>query len=88
MKTTIEIDVRLLSLAKRVAAREGTTLRALVEAGLRQELRKRKTPANAFRLRRATFKGNGLQSAARGLSWDQLRALAYFDQSSRSSGAG
>ena len=35
MKTTVEISDSLAEEAKRVAARERTTLRALIEAGLR-----------------------------------------------------
>lgn len=76
MKTTIELADALLKDAKRVAAREGTTLRELIENGLRQELAARKRPAE-FRLRKASVKGKGLQKEARGLSWDQMRELAY-----------
>lgn len=76
MKTTIEISDILLKEAKKIAAREGTTLRTLVEQGLRHELKQR-AGSKSFRLRKATFKGKGLQSGAKGLSWDQLRELAY-----------
>ena len=76
MKTTIEIADTLLKDAKRVATRDGVTLRTLVESGLRQELDQRKRPTT-FRLRRAAFKGKGMQAGARGLSWDRLRELAY-----------
>jgi len=38
MKTTLEIDDRLLERAKRRAATEGTTLRAVVEDALRARL--------------------------------------------------
>jgi len=76
MKTTIEISEQLLREAKRTAARDGTTLRTLVEQGLRHELSARRGPAS-FRLRKASFKGKGLQPGAVGLSWDQIRDLAY-----------
>jgi hypothetical protein len=76
IKTTIEIADPLLKEAKRLAAREGVTLRTLVEKGLRHELERRARPVE-FRLRRATFKGKGLNPAAQGLSWDELRELAY-----------
>jgi hypothetical protein len=76
MKTTIVIADALLKDAKRVAAREGTTLRVLIENGLRQELAARKRPTE-FRLRKATVQGRGLQKEAKGLSWDQMRELAY-----------
>lgn len=38
MKTTIEIDDRLLERAKRHAAAQGTTLRAVIEEALRARL--------------------------------------------------
>ena len=71
------ITTPLLRDAKELAAREGTTLRTLVESGLRSELQRRKAPAGKFRLRRASYKWNGLQPEARGLTREQLRALAY-----------
>jgi hypothetical protein len=76
MKTTVEIPESLLEEAKRLAAREGTTLRALIEEGLRRILAERKR-TGAFRLRKATFKGDGLQPAVAGSSWDRLREMAY-----------
>ena len=76
MKTTIDIADPLLDKARRVAAREGTTVKALVEAGLRRVIND-KEQRRAFRLRRATFKGQGLQPGAEEMSWDRLREMAY-----------
>jgi Arc/MetJ family transcription regulator len=59
MKTTIELGDSLLAEAKRVTAEENTTLRALVEAGLREVLGKHRKRAAPFRLWRVTAKGNG-----------------------------
>jgi Arc/MetJ family transcription regulator len=81
MKTTIEISDTLLRDAKRIAGRDGVTLRTLVESGLRQELEQRRR-GREFRMRRASFKGKGLQPGARPLSWDQLRDLAYSGRGS------
>jgi Arc/MetJ family transcription regulator len=50
MRTTIDIHDELLRLAKRRAADEGTTLRAVVEAALRTHLGLR-TSASRYRLR-------------------------------------
>lgn len=44
MKTTIEITDDLLTRAKRIAQRDGTTLRELVEDGLRRTLQEREQP--------------------------------------------
>ncbi|MEO7404551.1 MAG: type II toxin-antitoxin system VapB family antitoxin [Burkholderiales bacterium] len=79
MKTTIEIADALLTEAKRIAHREGTTVKALVEQGLRRELSEHRRRVG-FRLRRATVKGNGLQPGASGRSWSDLRDLAYEDR--------
>lgn len=76
MKTTVVISDSLLREAKRVAAREGTTVRSLIEQGLRHAVDRRKR-ARRFRLRKASFKGKGLSAEARRLGWDRLRDLAY-----------
>lgn len=76
MKTTIEISDSLFNEAKKVAARDGTTVKTLVEHGLRHVISQRKRP-HAFKLRKATFKGGGIQPSARALNWDQLRELTY-----------
>jgi hypothetical protein len=76
MKTTLDISDPLFKQAKATARREGTTVRALVERGLRLALGEKRTPAE-FHLRDASVRGKGLQSEAARLSWDQLRALTY-----------
>lgn len=76
MKTTVEIPDSLLDEARRVASREGRTVRALVEEGLRRVLAERKR-TRVFRLRKATFKGKGLQPHVAGASWEQIRDTAY-----------
>jgi hypothetical protein len=62
MKTTIVISDSVLQSAKAVAVDEGTTLRALIEEGLRLVLSKRSTRSTPFRLRDASSKGKGLQA--------------------------
>jgi hypothetical protein len=76
LKTTIEISDSLLDQARRVAASEGTTLRALVDQGLRQVLASKRR-GTAFKLRKASVKGRGLQPALQGADWERLRELAY-----------
>ena len=78
MKTTLELSAPLLEEAKAMAAREKTTLRALVEEGLRAVL-ERKRSSKRFRLRDGSFKGGrGLHPdfAARA-GWTKLREAAY-----------
>ena len=76
MKTTIEISDTLLEAARKVSRREKTSVRSLVEEGLRKVIAEREGSRN-FRLRKATFKGNGLQSQVTGAAWDQIRGLIY-----------
>lgn len=77
MKTTIEISDALFSEARLLAATEGTTLRQLVEVGLRYALGQHKRQIEPFKLRDATFGGNGLAQELAGASWEQLRDVAY-----------
>jgi len=76
MKTTIEISDSLLEEARKLAAREGTTVRSLVEQGLRQVVAERKR-RDAFKLRKASFKGHGLQAQFAGATWEQIREALY-----------
>jgi hypothetical protein len=76
MKTTIDIADALLDQARAAADEDGTTLRALVEEALRQVLaqRSRRKP---FVLRRASFKGRGLQPEWQGRDGDAIRRASY-----------
>ena len=51
MKTTIDIADELIKRAKLIQKREETTLRALVEEGLRYILEKRSKPAKKYKYR-------------------------------------
>lgn len=74
MKTTIEIADALLREAQKVASREKTTLRALVEEGLRKALDERRKRRRPFKLKLVTVRGTGLVP---GVSADLPRTLAY-----------
>jgi hypothetical protein len=76
MKTTIQISDPLLEAARQVAVQEKTTVRALVEEGLRKVIEERKQ-GRGFKLRRATFKGQGLQPEVAGATWERLREMIY-----------
>ncbi len=76
MKTTVDIPDSILEEARKLAAREGSTVRALVEQGLRRLISERKR-TGVFRLRKATFKGEGLQPGVAGASWERIRDMAY-----------
>ena len=76
MKTTVEIPDPLLEEIRKLAARDGTTVRALVELGLRKVLAEKKRDA-AFVLRDGSFKGRGLQPGVKDASWERLLEMAY-----------
>jgi Arc/MetJ family transcription regulator len=71
MKTTIEIADALLTEARQVASHDQTTLRSLVEEGLRQIVRERKQKPR-FRLRKASFRGKGLRPEISEGDWDTM----------------
>ena len=75
MKTPIEISDSLFIEAKRRAAKNGTTLRALFEQGLKQVL---KQPAanTGYQPRDCRVKGDGTVEAARASGWRALREMA------------
>jgi hypothetical protein len=78
-KTTIELPDALLRDAKRVALEERTSVKALIERGLRLVVRDRMR-RGAFRLRRASFEGDGLV-AGRSLSdWAAIREQIYAER--------
>jgi hypothetical protein len=76
MKITIDIPETLLRSARKIAVREGTTVRALVEQGLRRMI-EHSNRRRTFHLRKVSFRGRGLRPELRNVSWKQLRALAY-----------
>jgi hypothetical protein len=79
MKTTVEIPDSLLRQAKRVALRERTTVRALIERGLRSVVGGGRSKRR-FTLRDAAFSGDGLV-AGRSLSdWETIRDLSYSER--------
>lgn len=76
MKTTVELPDALLRDAKRVALRERTTVKALIERGLRTAVAAAKHPTG-FRLRKASFGGDGLVAGRSLGDWDTIRDLIY-----------
>ena len=78
VKTTVEISDPLLREVRKLATRQGVTLRTLIERGLHHVISETETQAQ-FKLRRASFKGKGLQPEFRDAPWDKLRDAAYED---------
>ena len=76
MKTTIDLSDALLHEARDIAARQGVTLRAIIEQGLRRVIDEAKRP-KPFKLRKVGFKGAGLQPEFKDASWEELRDTIY-----------
>jgi len=78
MKTTIDIADPLFERARRLAEREGTTFRALVEEGLREVL-DRKSVSRPFKLRDARYRGpgKGLSPEFAAGGWERIREAIY-----------
>lgn len=81
MKTTVEIPDPVLDAARELARRKGTTVKALIERGLRHEIAAGQEQVS-FKLRKASFAGNGLRQDQPDVSWERLRERAY-DQRGR-----
>jgi len=76
MKTTIQIPNSLLKEVRKLANEENTTLKSLMEEGLRRIISERRRRGK-FKLRKATFRGKGLQPHLEGATWDRIRDLSY-----------
>lgn len=76
VKTTVEVTDELLERAKEAARREGTTLRSLIEEGLRRVMDERQWPSR-FELHDASVDGEGLAPEFRDGSWERIRQVSY-----------
>ena len=79
MKTTVELSEGLLRQAKQIAVKERTTVKALIEQGLRIVVADRKRRPR-FTLRRAAFRGDGLVSGRSLQDWTAIRELVYAER--------
>ncbi len=79
MKTTVEVSDELLERAKETAHRDETTLRALVEEGLRTVLEQRKA-RQRYHWPDVAVDGQGLHPELADESWEQLASLIYADR--------
>lgn len=76
MKTTVELPDDLMKKAKALAARRGTTLRSIIERGIRMTLSEDRR-AGHYELPDRSVNGKGLQTAAQKGEWADIRGAAY-----------
>ena len=81
MKTTIELSDELLDQVRRVARREGATLRALMEEGLQRSLEARRRMVRRH-LDFPSYGGGGLTADFQGASWSRIRDEIYREPGS------
>jgi hypothetical protein len=79
MKTTVEIAEDLFTRTREAAQREGTTLRALIEEGLRAALAQREQQA-PYLWPDLSVTGEGLAPEVGDGSWELLRDRIYAGQ--------
>lgn len=80
MKTTVELNDSLFEEARRYAAQQHTTLRAVLESALQNFLKQQTAAMAPFRMRQATFSGSGLQTGIQEGDWNQIRSHIYEEQ--------
>lgn len=77
MKTTIDVADALLREAREVATRDHTTLKDLVQEGLRRVLDERRPRRQAFRLRLVEPGSGGFQPEFADGDWQRMRDEIY-----------
>jgi predicted transcriptional regulator len=78
MKTTVDISDDLLRRSQRIAKNEHTTLRAILEEGIRLVLKTRQAKRQAV-FKFPTFGEGGLSDEFRHAGWNQVRDAIYRD---------
>jgi hypothetical protein len=79
MKTTIDLPDDLFQEVQQVARAEGTTMKSLMEEGLRAVI-DRHLSAGQFSLRDASVTGDGLRPEFEVTTWTQIREASYGDR--------
>jgi predicted transcriptional regulator len=79
MKTTVELPDELLREAHNIARAEGTTLKSVLEEGLRAVIA-RYHSSQQFRLRDASVAGRGVHREFAEADWAKIRAASYGDR--------
>jgi hypothetical protein len=79
MKTTVELPDELLREAQQLARVEGTTMKSLLEEGLRAAIARHRE-ASQFSLCDASVDGDGLTAEFADASWAQIRDASYGDR--------
>jgi hypothetical protein len=77
MKTTVQIPDALLAEIQKIAAKNKTTLRALMQEGLQHVVDRERMTKKPFKLKDGSVSGNGLTKEFEKADWEQIRDLLY-----------
>jgi predicted transcriptional regulator len=82
MKTTVELPDDLFQEARQLARSEGSTMKSLMEEGLRAVIARHRAAGQAarFSLRDASVPGNGLSPEFADAGWAKIREASYGDR--------
>lgn len=75
MRTTVILSEKIMRDAKRLATKRGTTLRALIEEGLRLVTKNDET--KTFRLEDGAYGKGGLREGVDLANWESIREAIY-----------
>jgi len=76
MKTTVDIPETLLSEAQKLAREQKTTLKTLIQEGLREAIANRRR-ARPFKLRDASFGPGKVDPTLKDRKWEDIVHLVY-----------
>lgn len=80
MMTTIEINDTLMLTAQQLAQQRNITLRQVMESALQTFVEQEQQKKQGFRLRKCTYRGNGLHQDIQEGDWAAIRKRIYEDQ--------
>jgi hypothetical protein len=88
MKTTVDIPDALLRRLRERAARQGTTLKALLQVAIREFLGQGGGRGSEFRLRDGSFRGEGTAPGVREGDWRAISEMSYEGRGGAGTGSG
>jgi hypothetical protein len=77
MKTTIDIADGLFEDARKLAARNRVSFKAVVEAALRRFLTQEKKAGSNFKLKDGSFRGKGVRAPLQEGDWRSIQSMIY-----------
>jgi uncharacterized protein YacL len=80
MKTTVVIPDALLAEVQKIATKNKTTLRALMQEGLQHIVEREQKAKKQFKLKDMSVDGNGLTPEFQSAGWSKLIELSYEDR--------